>query len=81
MHTANSDQENYVWVIDPTLTMLNWAITFLLLGFVSTFLMLVGTGSEIASLFARLSAVGFLAAAAAVFLAYARHRNRHPGAS
>lgn len=61
--------------------MLNWAITFLLLGLVSMFLTIIGTGSEFASLVARLASVSFLVLAVAIFLAYMRERHRHPGAS
>lgn len=61
--------------------MLNWAITFLLLSMVSMFLIIVGTGSEFASLLARLASVSFLVAAVAIFFAYVRERHRHPGAS
>ena len=61
--------------------MLNWAITFLLLGVVSMFLMIIGTGSEFASLLARFGSVSFLVTAVALFVAYARERYRHPGAS
>jgi hypothetical protein len=61
--------------------MLNWAITFLLLSLVSMFFTLIGTGGEITSLLARLAAAGFLVAAVSMFLSYAKHRTRHPGAS
>jgi hypothetical protein len=61
--------------------MLNWAITFLLLSFVSIFFTLVGTGSDFTSLLGRLASVSFLIAAVAMFLWYARTRHRHPGAS
>gem|GEM_PF-3141365 len=61
--------------------MLNWAITFLLIGFVSFFFLLIGTGSDLASLLAELATVSSLVLAAAFFAAYAKQRHRHPGAS
>ena len=61
--------------------MLNWAITFLLLGFVSFFFVLIGTGSDLASLLAELATVSSLVLAAGFFAVHARDRHRHPGAS
>ena len=60
--------------------MLNWAITFLLLSFVGMFLTVLGTGTEFASLLARLASIAFLVTAVAMFLMYVKERHRHPGA-
>ena len=61
--------------------MLNWSITFLLLGLVSVFFMLIGTGGEFASLLARVASASFLVMAVTMFLLHVKHRHRHPGAS
>lgn len=61
--------------------MLNWAITFLLLSFVGAFLIVIGTGSELTSLLARLASVSFLVMAVTMFLLFVRERYRHPGAN
>jgi len=61
--------------------MLHWAITFFLLSLVTMFLTIIGTGSEFASLLARLASITFLVVAVTMFLMYVRERHRHPGAS
>ena len=61
-------------------SMLNWAISFLLIAIVGIVFSFVGTGSEMASLFGCIAAISCLVLALVMFAVYIWHRHRRTGA-
>jgi uncharacterized membrane protein YkvI len=61
-------------------SILNWAISLLLIAIIGVVFSFLGTASDTASLFGRIAAISCLILALVMFMVYIWHRHRRTGA-